>query len=93
MVGFAMTMGLAVQSEAANFNIAKARVGDGIPKSLTGKAGDAKKGRQTRSCLLSIKVLAFIGSRKNGKAKPLSALKTSKTSWPISSRLNKTTIQ
>ena len=47
MVGFAMTMGLAVQSEAANFNIAKARVGDGIPKLLTGKAGDAKKGRKT----------------------------------------------
>ncbi len=46
-VGFAMMIGLAVQSEAADFNLAKARVGDGIPKSLTGKAGDAKKGRST----------------------------------------------
>ena len=47
MIGFALTVGLAIPSDAAEFNIAKARVGDGIPKSLTGKPGDAKKGRAT----------------------------------------------
>ena len=47
MIGFALTVGLAIPSGAAEFNIAKARVGDGIPKSLTGKPGDAKKGRAT----------------------------------------------
>jgi sulfur-oxidizing protein SoxX len=47
IVGSALLIGLAVQSEAAEFNLAKARVGDGIPKSLTGKPGDAKKGRST----------------------------------------------
>ena len=40
LTGFALTLGLAMQTEAAEFNIAKARVGDGIPKSLTGKPGD-----------------------------------------------------
>ena len=39
--------GTTVTSTAAEFNIAKARVDDGIPKSLTGKPGDAKKGRAT----------------------------------------------
>jgi len=47
ITGFALTVGLAITAEAAEFNIAKARVGDGIPKSLTGKPGDAKKGRAT----------------------------------------------
>ena len=47
ITGFALTVGLAITAEAAEFNIAKARVGDGIPKSLTGKLGDAKKGRAT----------------------------------------------
>jgi sulfur-oxidizing protein SoxX len=47
ITGFALTFGLVIQTEAAEFNIAKARVGDGIPKSLTGKPGDAKKGRAT----------------------------------------------
>ena len=47
LTGFALTLGLAINTEAADFNIAKARVDDGIPKSLTGKPGDAKKGRAT----------------------------------------------
>jgi sulfur-oxidizing protein SoxX len=47
MTGFSLVLGLAMQTKAAEFNIAKARVGDGIPKSLTGKPGDAKKGRAT----------------------------------------------
>lgn len=47
LVGVALTVGLAVPSEAAEFSLAKARVDDGIPKSLTGKPGDAKKGRST----------------------------------------------
>jgi sulfur-oxidizing protein SoxX len=47
LTGFALTLGLAINTEAADFNIAKARVDDGIPKSLTGKQGDAKKGRAT----------------------------------------------
>jgi sulfur-oxidizing protein SoxX len=47
VTGFALTLGLAMQTEAAEFNIAKARVGDGIPKSLTGKPGDEIKGRAT----------------------------------------------
>jgi sulfur-oxidizing protein SoxX len=42
-----MTIGLSIQSQAAEFNLAKVRVGDGIPKALTGKPGDAKKGRAT----------------------------------------------
>jgi sulfur-oxidizing protein SoxX len=42
-----LTTGTTVTSTAAEFNIAKARVDDGIPKSLTGKPGDPKKGRAT----------------------------------------------
>ena len=47
MIGTALTIGLAAPSDAAEFNLASARVGDGIPKSLTGKPGNAKKGRAT----------------------------------------------
>ena len=47
MIGFAITIGLPGQSKAAEFSLAKFRVGDGIPKSLTGKPGNAKKGRST----------------------------------------------
>ncbi|NQV56768.1 MAG: sulfur oxidation c-type cytochrome SoxX [Rhodospirillales bacterium] len=34
-------------ANAAGADVGKIRVGDGVPKSLTGKAGDAKKGRAT----------------------------------------------
>jgi sulfur-oxidizing protein SoxX len=47
LVGVVMTIGLSIQSQATEFNLAKVRVGDGIPKALTGKPGDAKKGRAT----------------------------------------------
>jgi len=47
LFGFAIVLGLSSQSNATEFNLAKARVGDGIPKSLTGKLGNAKKGRAT----------------------------------------------
>ncbi len=47
LVGSALLMGISTPIEAADFDLAKARVGDGIPKSLTGKPGDAKKGRST----------------------------------------------
>lgn len=47
ITGLVLTLGLALQTEAAEFDISKARVDDGIPKSLTGKPGDAKKGRAT----------------------------------------------
>ena len=45
LVVIPLTCGLSIKLGAAEFNMAKARVGDGIPKSLTGKPGDAKKGR------------------------------------------------
>jgi len=45
LIGTALTLGLSAPSDAAEFDLAKARVGDGIPKSLTGKPGNAKKGR------------------------------------------------
>jgi L-cysteine S-thiosulfotransferase len=47
LMGTTLITGTAVTSTAAEFNIAKARVDDGIPKSLTGKPGDPKKGRAT----------------------------------------------
>ena len=47
LMGTTFITGAAVTSTAAEFNIAKARVDDGIPKSLTGKPGDPKKGRAT----------------------------------------------
>ena len=47
LMGTIFITGAAVTSTAAEFNIAKARVDDGIPKSLTGKPGDPKKGRAT----------------------------------------------
>ena len=47
LVGTTLVTGTTVTSAAAEFNIAKARVDDGIPKSLTGKPGDPKKGRAT----------------------------------------------
>jgi sulfur-oxidizing protein SoxX len=47
LMGTTLITGAAVTSTAAEFNIAKARVDDGIPKSLTGKPGDPKKGRAT----------------------------------------------
>jgi sulfur-oxidizing protein SoxX len=46
-IGLAITTGLSSKPEATEFNLAKARVGDGIPQSLTGKPGNAKKGRAT----------------------------------------------
>ena len=45
--GIVLTFGLTVETNAAEFNIAKERVGDGIPNSLTGKKGNATKGRAT----------------------------------------------
>ena len=47
LMGTILITGGTVRSTAAEFNIAKARVDDGIPKSLTGKPGDPKKGRAT----------------------------------------------
>ena len=47
LMGTIFITGPAVTSTAAEFDIAKARVDDGIPKSLTGKPGDPKKGRAT----------------------------------------------
>ena len=47
LMGTILITGAAVTSSAAEFDIAKARVDDGIPKSLTGKPGDPKKGRAT----------------------------------------------
>lgn len=47
LMGTIFITGAAVTSTAAEFDIAKARVDDGIPKSLTGKPGDPKKGRAT----------------------------------------------
>ena len=47
LIGTALTIGLSAPSDAADFDLAKVRVGDGIPKSLTGKPGNAKKGRAT----------------------------------------------
>ncbi len=46
---FLIGLGLAVSSnvQAAEFDLAKVKVGDGVPKSITGKSGDAKKGRKT----------------------------------------------
>ena len=45
LVGILFMLGHSSNSVAKGFDISKARVGDGIPKSLTGKKGDAIKGR------------------------------------------------
>lgn len=46
-IAVGLIMALSETSQAAEFDLAKAKVGDGVPKSITGKPGDAKIGRAT----------------------------------------------
>ena len=45
LVGILLLFSHSSESIATSFDISKARVDDGIPKSLTGQKGNAKKGR------------------------------------------------
>ncbi len=50
LAGFACVVGLALavatHGQAADFDLNKVKVGDGVPKSITGKPGDPKQGRK-----------------------------------------------